>query len=94
VVVELREFSTDENGDERLKPLVSIIVLIMVLIAVVSGIVVAQSDPFDLNRCQQNCGWLMGGGSSGYENYSACIENCNREFWKDFERQPEPKKSQ
>ena len=71
--------------------LVYVLVLIMVLIAVPvpSNLTVAQDVPLDLDWCQQNCDWLIGGSSGIYLNYSACIENCNRQFWKYFDRETE-----
>ena len=72
--------------------LVYVLVLIAVLIAVPvpSNLTVAQDVPLDLDWCQRNCDWLIGGGSSSnYLNYSACTENCNRQFWKYFGRETE-----
>jgi hypothetical protein len=59
-----------------------------------------QSDDQDLNDCQQDCRsrfgydvyanpqWRRGPGRSGsYYAYAACIADCNRKFWKSFDKE-------
>lgn len=59
-----------------------------------------QSGDSDLNDCQQDCRsrfgydmyanpqWRRGGGQTGtYYAYAACISECNRKFWKSFDKE-------
>lgn len=53
-------------------------------------------DDFDLATCQQGCRSRYGvdpyflqwsGGSNPIYMYSSCIYECNRKFWKEYDRQ-------
>lgn len=59
---------------------------------------------FDREGCEQSCryrygvsplpqveeqGWGGGGYSPGYYLIAACIDSCNRQYWRDFDRKME-----
>ncbi len=54
-----------------------------------------SSGPIDLQACQQDCRinyglepFFRGGdGSSRWWIYTSCIQDCNRRFWKEYDRQ-------
>jgi|GEM_PF-1849954 len=58
---------------------------------------VAFPGEFDLEGCEQDCRskfgvdpYFVGGGSgmdtSVWRLFSICIQNCNRDYWKDYDR--------
>jgi len=61
-----------------------------------SGIfmLVEYGDAADLQSCQRECGfnygvepYFRGGdGSARWWMYTSCIQDCNRKFWKDYDR--------
>lgn len=52
---------------------------------------------FDRDECEEDCRWqfgvepsFMGGGGwpdSGYYAYADCIRDCNKKFWKEFDKE-------
>ncbi len=73
--------------------LITTLIALLVLLAAVPGLVPAQpayGDPDDLNWCQNQCrdkfGVWWGRGTDTYYAYAQCIDDCNKAFWKGFDR--------
>ncbi len=56
-----------------------------VAISLLSSTAAAQG--FDRDSCLRGCAWLrpMGKDYGGWMNYSNCMADCERRFWKDFD---------
>lgn len=54
-----------------------------------------ETNSFDLQTCQRDCAidhgvepWFRGGGGDArWYMYTSCVQDCNRKFWKEYDKE-------